>query len=226
MRTIKKQPEPPALAGWRISAKTGSIAGVSYTYGSLRSDKLVLDKLETALLSEQGWLCAYTGRRLRRDNFHIEHLLPQSGGFYPGHDTDYQNMVACWPEPNSAAAPEYGARKKDNWPAPADQHLFISPLSPQCSRVFGFAYSGKIFAKNPSDVAASTTITKLGLDHPTLTVLRKSAIQGALAPRGKALSSVQAKRLLEQINVKTNDLDRGINTELREFVFAIQQQLA
>jgi uncharacterized protein (TIGR02646 family) len=126
-------------------------------YEELRRSSCIAD-VEESLFQEQGGICAYTGHRLRlekgnannpRDvDFHIEHIIPQKYckqqyGNY-GKDADYQNMLACWPRPNCSFEPSYGAKRKDKWPSPAQQNMFVSPLSLNCTSRFVFKRKGEI----------------------------------------------------------------------------------
>lgn len=199
--------------------------GLVFTYREMRRDPAVLEAVEDRLLTEQGCLCAYTGRRLDRENFHIEHLLPQNpptGTFYHGHDTDYQNMVACWPEPNRPSEPEYGAVPKRNWPGPDQVASFLSPLLPRAGIAFRFKLTGEIAAANPADAAAAATLEKLHLDHKELVALRRSALIGALTPKGKLLSRPQLQKLVREMTNDEASLAAGNNVRLRAFCFVIK----
>lgn len=93
-------------------------------------------------------------------------------------------MVACLPAPNSPPLP-YGALKKGMWPEPAQQYLFVSPLSAGCESRFRFTLRGEMHPAHADDAAASETIRRLALDHRELNELRKAAIDGTLrAPGG------------------------------------------
>jgi uncharacterized protein (TIGR02646 family) len=196
----------------------------------------VLKAVEDGLLAEQGGICAYTGHRIaikpanphiggsRDVNFHIEHLMPQDHNIY-GQDTDYQNLVACWPQPNCGFEPAYGAKKKGNWPSPKEIELFLSPLRPDCSARFYFTQLGEIKPANPSDRAAEVTIEKLGLQHDTLKELRKAAIRGALNPRSCQIKLSEAKKLLTKMEQATELLNKGMATTLMPFCFAIEPAL-
>lgn len=204
------------------------------TYDELRRDECLAD-VEDNLFAEQGGICAYTGIRLglqpanssfqrpRDVGFHIEHLTPQQHCEYGG-DADYANMIACWPRPNIRIEPEYGARKKGNWPPPAEAESFVSPLRKDCSSRFEFNHRGEIKC-SPHDMAATETIRNLGLDHKSLVELRRKAIQGALSPCGKPLTLQQANKLLATLDKEVETLDAGGRVHLMEFCFAIRPAL-
>jgi uncharacterized protein (TIGR02646 family) len=187
--------------------------------------------VENGLHGEQGAICAYTGRRIqlrpgppREIGFHLEHLTPQEH-CEEGEDTDYNNLVACWPEPNSKESAPYGAVLKDNWPSPADEHLFVSPLRADCTSRFSFDRRGDISIARAGDTAAEETIMRLGLKHKELIALRKAAIQGALNPAGRLLSLPEAEKLRRGMDREEQELNQGRSVTLRPFCFAIRPQV-
>ena len=210
--------------------------GMDCTYESLRQSPDVLEKVEDRLLAEQGGICAYTGHRIsiqpaiagaggeRQVEFHIEHLIPQAHCAY-GQDADYANIVACWPRPNCRFEPEYGARKKGDWPAPEEAASFVSPLRADCNERFRFNHRGEIEAANHDDQAVELTIERLGLKHKTLTSLRQQAIRGALAPNDRRIKLTTAKKLLSEMRESVEAVDGGAPVKLRAFCFAIEPAL-
>lgn len=201
------------------------------TYADLRSDRPTLESVEDGLFEEQGGLCAYTGRKIRLEtsprrvvDFHLEHLIPQAHCSY-GQDSDYKNLVACWPRPNFGSEPPFGARKKGDWPSPAEAHLFVSPLDHSCTARFSFNHRGEISPAKQDDEAARETIKKLGLNHDQLKELRRSAIRGALNPLSRQIKLKEAQKLLQQMEDDAAKLDRGESVRLIPFCFAIQQAL-
>jgi uncharacterized protein (TIGR02646 family) len=237
VRTIKKNPQPAKLAEWRTPRMLANhLPATECDYESLRKAAVVLEAVENGLFAEQGGICAYTGHQIsitpvdpnsgiNRDvGFHVEHLTPQDHCTY-GQDADYMNLVACWPRPNCGFEPAYGAKKKDNWPAPAEQGLFVSPLRPDCSSRFTFNHRGEIAAARNNDTPAETTIEKLGLDHHTLTELRRNAIRGVLNPASRQIKLAEARRLLADMKHAAAQLNAGIPTKLLPFCFAIEPAL-
>ena len=86
MRFFKKGPAPRALRVW-MKENAGSCR-----YANLPSD--VKSEIRRSLLSEQGFLDAYTMQRISEETCHIEHFRPQS--HFPEASLDYANMHACW----------------------------------------------------------------------------------------------------------------------------------
>lgn len=227
MRTIEKRPPPASLVRWRqerVAAKDSERLPIDYQ--ELRRSSAI-DDVECALFEEQGGICAYTGVSLggidgddRR--FHVEHVRPQRH-CDPGEDTEYSNMVACWPEPGRSPEPEFGARKKRDWPHPDAERRFVSPLQEDCASRFRFTHSGRIEPRNPDDDAARETIDRLGLAHPKLDAWRKEAIDGTVRPRGAVIDRKRALKRLRALREDCAALDDGRNVRLPEFAFAILQ---
>ena len=193
MRWIRKLPEPQALTQWRA----GHSNDINFGYGLLRSSQDTIQAVTAALLREQGWLCAYTGRRIDTDSCHIEHLKAQTH-CSPEETVAYRNMVACYPSPNPKRKTPYGAEQKGSWPHPSEQHLFVSPLDRTCEERFTFTLRGEIREQSGDDQAAKTTIEKIGLDHRELVAFRKAAIQGTLG-KSNNLSLKDARKRLNSL---------------------------
>ena len=152
MRKINKGPPNAALTKWRTD-NTATPQNLSYGLGNFPHGQ-VLD----ALLKEQGYVCAYTLKRISTELAHVEHIKPQtlcnsedgireaSGQPLLREDVAWNNMVACFPEPNPVARPEYGAVKKDKWWHPVE---FVSPLQANCEERFIFKADGKISPSVP-----------------------------------------------------------------------------
>lgn len=237
MRTIRKRSAPNSLTEWRgprLAANRSE--GMECNYDEMRRASAVLEAVEDNLFAEQGGICAYTGHRIglmtakpakgtqRNVGFHIEHLTPQIYCAY-GQDTDYSNLVACWPQPNCGFEPDYGARKKGRWPSATELSKFVSPLREDCSARFKFDRRGEIAAAHASDVAANETINRLGLRDPELTALRRNAIRGALNPASRTIKLTEARKLLQRMQQDSNNINLGVFVQLIPFCFAIQPAL-
>ncbi len=232
MRSIKKAQQPQALTSWRNPRMVSQRPiAMECTYEELRRDAAVLATLEDSLFKEQGGLCAYTGIKIGLDrvrcdvDFHIEHLRAQTHCTY-GQDTEYTNLVGCWPRPNVSFEPKFGARRKADWPALKDEVNFVSPLSSTCSKRFRFETNGQVHPALETDAAAVETISRLQLNHKELRALRSSAIKGAIFPRSQLISLAEARRLLAAIRSEANSLDGGAPGRLMSFSFAIEDVLS
>jgi uncharacterized protein (TIGR02646 family) len=215
MRQIQKRIEPRNLTTWRAAHAGDVNFGYGLIDGGLRLE------IKLALLTEQGGICAYTGRSIAEETCHVEHLRPQCH-CSSGEAVAYQNMVACLPAPGSPQLP-YGAHKKGDWPDPSQEHLFVSPLRANCGERFCFNLQGEIQPRNAHDMAARETISHLGLDHPQLNQFRKAAIDGTLGLHGRGRRSLDlssARRRLRALATSEHD-----NGPLEPFCFVLRQAL-
>ncbi len=211
MRWIRKITEPHELSEWRARYRSD----INFGYALMRGSHKVVVAVSNSLLLEQGWLCAYTGLRIELDSCHIEHIKAQTH-CVPSETVAYNNMGACFPEPNPKSKTPYGAEKKGSWPPPSEQHLFVSPLDQSCETRFLFNLHGQIRSTD-DDQAAKTTIKKLGLDHPKLESYRKLAIQGTLG-KSNNLHIKDARKRLRRLQSQQNG-------RLEPFCFVLVQAL-
>ncbi|WP_286818301.1 retron system putative HNH endonuclease [Desulfobacter sp. UBA2225] len=168
MKKIVKQSQPTELQKWRAT-NTAVPENFRYGCGGFPTNAVL-----KSLLTEQGFLCAYTLMRVSSHNAHIEHLKPQSRCIN-GEDVSWDNMVACFPQPG-AQHPGFGAVQKESW---WEVKLFISPLAENCESRFRYKGDGSIEAAIEGDSAAGTTIEKLKLDCGRLREARRNAIMNA-----------------------------------------------
>ncbi len=197
MRHIVQGTEPLVLRKWKKdNAKTPQ----NLTYRAFPEK----DKVKEALLKEQGYLCAYTLRRLSSvEDCHIEHIQPQN--VVPGLDLDYANMAACFPKDGGDTSYGYGAPVKGGQPVDLGDN-FISPHQSGCEQRFSYAATGEITSVN-NDPAVSSTISILKLDHPELAELRRAAMEahGLSLRRGtsrrtsKPKSAAEARRFAQEV---------------------------
>lgn len=185
-------------------------------YRELRREEK--EKLQLRLVEEQGWLCAYTMKRIDIEDSHIEHIRPEAlcRAQQVGSDLDYNNIIACFPREGMKRGLRYGAQLKSDW-WDNDGANFISPLHQSCERKFRFDLEGKIFAMN-SDVAANITIKVLGLNHKGLADDRKRVITEFVFGEGP-LSEAQAIRIRAQI------CNPNADGKFNEFCIAVQAAL-
>lgn len=196
MKKINKSQQPQALLQWRTS-NAGMPQNLKYNEGGFpRSDVL------EGLLRDQGYLCAYTLKRIKADGAHIEHIKPQcvceaedalrrtNGEACARQDISWHNMIACFPRPN-ASRPEYGAVVKAQW---WDEALFVSPLSQNCEQRFRYRRDGSVAVAVVGDEAAEETIGRLNLNSLRLQELRRNAILAAgIHPKAPKAITSQAK---------------------------------
>ncbi len=210
MKYIKKQRPPHELIAWtHTGTRDRDGQQLDWNYKDMPSD--VRQAVKASLLQEQGGLCCYTGRRITPNSSHIEHLKSQK--YCVDHeDTDYTNMLAAFPAPNTPAECEYGAHARKGW---FDKYLFVHPLRRDCELRFRYKVNGKIAPANPTDNATEETIRQLCLDHRILTTMRRDAIYEALLE--KELGKSQVQRLMTAMDERDSD---GF---FKPFCFAIKQ---
>lgn len=183
MRTIVKTEAPAEFAQWKDETEPRPTE-----WNELQNP--AKEYLWNSLLREQGYVCCYCGTRLRalskpEDKLasHIEHLLPRD--YYPERMFDYDNLVASCQgrqKDSPPREPRHCGSHKDNWPRPAEEILFISPLDSTCASHFRYRADGHIAPAVDSarSAAAAETIRRLHLDHPRLVAKRAVAIETVL----------------------------------------------
>ncbi len=190
MRHILKRGEPRDLKDWKKKMKDSP---QNLRYVNLPSKEK--NSIKTALLNEQGYLCAYTLQRLKSiGECHIEHIQPQNNT--PQLDLDYANMAACFPKDGGDKSYGYGAPVKAGSPIESGVD-FVSPYSPGCESRFCYTQKGEVSAL-AKDSAAATTIDILQLNHGSLVDLRLRAIE----THGIGLRTSRMRRPLKPISAK------------------------
>ena len=168
MKYIVKEAEPIAFTTWK------NLANENWkpTYNELSGTEK--DTVYDALLKEQGFICCYCERELRKNDYHIEHLKPKDKHKYPQFQLEYSNLLCSCQRELKSGEPRHCGNSKDNW---FDEQLFISPLNPDCEIKFKYTYDGYIEPKDENDVSTKTTIEKLHLGIDKLNAMRKGAIE-------------------------------------------------
>jgi uncharacterized protein (TIGR02646 family) len=215
MKYIQKAGSPHSYANWRTA-----VAGTRKAdYREIPNSEKA--KLLTALISEQGAICAYTMKRISPALAHIEHIKPETRcrADRVESDLDYDNLVACFPRHGMPSRYRYGAQRKDSW-WDSNGAQFVSPLHPTCEHLFYFGLDGTIRAVGNS-IAARTTITVLALDHDSLTEDRMRVIEEFIfgASGDAPLSTANAHRAHDNI------CDRNPHGSLYEFCVALRDAL-
>lgn len=219
MKKIVKTHAPQSLRDWCNKNKE-----LNHSYKELCGSQ-EHKELKEKLFTEQGQICAYTGRRIYLDdtdildNWHVEHIKPQNQ-CAEWEDVDYRNIVACFPVDGGDTSYGYGAPVKGGW---WDESLFVSPLSGDCERRFRFTWSGQVYPNPETHKGAKKTIEILKLDNKDLQNLRKARIDGFFGfgsrTQSRPLSIPDAKRTLEIIEKYDG------NGRLSEFCFVLKQLL-
>jgi len=166
MKYIQKGSEPVQLTEWKALESEDW----KPEYRSMGNQ--LKNGVKNALMQEQGYLCCYCERRLRLDDSHIEHFIPQSNEAID--PLDYSNMLCSCQNRVKKGEPRHCGNLKGDW---FDAALLVSPLDPDCENKFLFLADGRIKPLEPGDPAAKTTIEKLGLGIPKLNDLRQKAIE-------------------------------------------------
>ena len=170
MRRIIKGQEPDELRRWK---EENAEVPQNLTYGNMPKVEV-----KRQMLTEQGYLCAYTMQRIpASDDCQIEHVVPRSQD--PLLQISYSNMLACAPSNTPGHRAErgkcpYGAEEKDQ--TRVYENNFISPLREDVEHRFQYAADGSVRHLH-NDGAAESTIKILRLDHDQLVDLRKAAIE-------------------------------------------------
>ncbi len=215
MKFIRKGGPPHAYSAWCKKVAGTQKEDYRELPGQLRTELLA------QLLAEQGWICAYTMKRVGEHTSHVEHIKPETlcRAVEPGSDLFYENLVACFPADGMNATYRYGAQKKDKW-WDCDGRDFISPLSQTCEARFSFDIQGNIAAVGGYH-RAERTIQILGLDHPTLTADRRSVIEEFIYGecRDEPLSPARAAAAITEI------CQPDARNRFHEFCIAIRDAL-
>jgi uncharacterized protein (TIGR02646 family) len=210
MKHIKKKQPPRDLIAW-THAKAKDAEGQKMNWGYDDMPATIRQQTKDSLIREQGGLCCYSGRRIRSETSHIEHLKPQDE-CVNHEDTDYRNLLAAYPSADAKVELPYGAHKKKNWYVPL---MFIHPLRSDCEKRYIYRDDGRILPARANDKSAIETIVHLGLDNPELKRLRSNAIHVALFE--DELSKGEVRRLqkaMDNLNAKG---------EYPEYCFVIKQ---
>lgn len=209
MKHISKQQQPRELIAWvRTKAHGEKAKYIHWTYDDMPSD--VRRAVKARLVQEQGGLCCYTGRSIKPETSHIEHMKPQAR-CVNHEDTDYNNLLAAHPASDAQRRCPYGAHEKADW---YDQHQFVHPLRQDCEQRFRYRDSGRVVAMSEADLGAVETIQRLQLDHVELQRMRKSAIDELEIEK---LGKEQARRLMDAMD------ERDAEGNYRPFCFVIKQ---
>ena len=168
MKYIKKNPSPESLEEYKK------------TEGACFNDipKDVKDEVRSSLVTEQGGICCYCGKRIFPDHHSvIEHLYPKGLKQYRHLQLEYTNLLCSCDggEGDRSGKPKSEKRKFPSFCDDKKNNCVISvtPLDPTCEEQFAYDEEGHIYGNN---LNAQKTIETLGLDCSPLVHLRKAAI--------------------------------------------------
>ncbi|RYJ39655.1 TIGR02646 family protein [Flavobacterium anhuiense] len=197
MKRIIKGNEPASFIKFKQDNAKAGIT-IRYDNGLGNAER---KPIKEALLTEQGFICAYTLKRIDEDSCHIEHLKPEElcrklmeEGIETVSDLDYSNMVACFPKDAPKGTPKqkyFGAIKKDaSWAN--DGKDYILPLQANCEDHFQYFISGEVKGVTTK---GKNTVSLLALDHSTLINERKDAIEAFIGKtnpirKGKTIQAI------------------------------------
>lgn len=226
MRFIDRNSPPPSLALWKNGEPVAHQR--QYEGGSLPTD--VKDDIRDNRVVDQGYLCAYTLKRIGQIvwngeltwDAHVEHVVTRKSSKERG-DLDqtvsYDNLVACV---DRGASLPYGASVRGD----TIEDLPVTPFQRACSNRFEFHPDGTITGR---DAQATATIKILKLDHDDLTEDRRAklAARGIGIPRSPTpkvkkltapkLSAPEARRRAKE------SLEFDAEGKLPEFCVALTQ---
>jgi uncharacterized protein (TIGR02646 family) len=217
MKYIQKTIAPAEYLTW---CQTQQTLGVNFNFKSLPNPEKRI--LHNALLSEQGFICGYTMKRINKDLSHIEHMKPQHICIQEGVGTDlnYFNLIACYPQKGMKANCRYGAQAKDAWWENNGRELLL-PLNDSCELRVVFNLKGEISPTRIQTESTNNTISVLKLDDPILTEDRKNAIHEFIYGNNgyELISPEDANIAIDNVYKPTDD------DHLNEFCIAIHDAL-
>lgn len=203
MKHIVKGDPPASLEAYKV------IEGACYN----DIPQSVKEEVRQSLVSEQGGLCCYCGKRILPD-YHsiIEHLYPKGLKQYSHLQLEYTNLLCSCDGGESDRKGKSKAEKR-KFPSFCDDKknnrvLSLTPLDPDCETQFSYDEEGHIYGETD---AAREAIEILGLDCSPLVNLRKAAIDPYL--------SLELDE--EGWNAEIADLSQRHSGNFRSFCFAV-----
>ena len=167
MKKITKSPEPKPFTDWKSQDRMAHQPNWNRVPGPIKGT------VHGALLREQGFLCCYCEANITQGNSHVEHFRPKGIGEFEHLQLSYDNLLCSCIRDSKHGAPLHCGHLKGSW---FDNELLVSPLAEDCENRFRFTANGDVLAHD-NDMAAKTTIKRLGLDIPKLRALRRAALE-------------------------------------------------
>lgn len=135
--------------------------------------------LRDSLITEQGSICCYCGRRIFSDHHSvIEHIWPKGLREYSHLQLEYSNLL-CSCDGGESERTGKSKVEKRKYPSFCDdkknnQILHLTPLDSNCEEQFAYDEEGHIYGLTDE---AREAIEILGLDCSPLVNLRRAAIE-------------------------------------------------
>ncbi len=167
MKYIEKSIEPSSLSEWKAQDKMYKRKKAKWK----RFGKPYKEKFTQVLIDEQGGICCYCEQKLKIDDCHLEHLLPQKLDTFSESLFDYKNLLCSCQQVLKKGEPRHCGNSKGSW---YDKDLLVSPLDRSCESKFNYNSDGTI---ESTDEASKQTIIHLQLAIDKLNSLRASAIE-------------------------------------------------
>jgi uncharacterized protein (TIGR02646 family) len=168
MKYIEKSSnEPSSLIDWKTQDKMYKRQNSKWK----RFGKPYKENFKKNLINEQGGICCYCEQKLKTDDSHLEHLLPQKLDVFSESIFEYRNLLCSCQKDLITGDPRHCGNSKGSW---YDKQLFVSPLDIDCELKFKYSADGRI---KSTDEASKETISHLQLDIDKLNSLRESAIE-------------------------------------------------
>ncbi len=226
MRHITDHQAPAELINWTAQQRA---AGIDFSFETLGrvhiagEDRDVKAAILAQRLDDQGYLCAYTLRRITDETAHLEHIVPRSVSYAANRheeSVNYRNIVACFPKNGGDTSHGYGA------PVRKDLPLAVSPCEDQCQRAFGYMRSGRVApafpAGHPQYEALRAQIEEtLNLNADFLVRARKDAIKGAGVSTDDDPTAIRSPEAAERLAAEILSFRRG--HKLTPYCVAISQ---
>ena len=201
MVNIQKSNAPQSLSQYRREAV--SQYGTELTQGNIFNDLPQKGESRTAIIQEQGYLCAYCMTRIIDSplDTKVDHCHSQDG--FPSEKLDYKNLLLCCNgnEGEKAQNQHCDTRK-------GGLSFSFNPSDPQndMSGLIKYRSDGSIYSEN--NVLNSEINNILNLNYPRLKMNRKSillAFEIVLNSRPGNRSSGEIRNLIDKYKTKNVD---------------------
>jgi uncharacterized protein (TIGR02646 family) len=224
VRRIVDQQPPAELINWTAQQRAAEIYFNFETLGRVvisEEERDVKAAILSQRLKDQGYLCAYTLRRISENTAHLEHIIPRTVSYAanrPEETVTYRNIVACFPKNGGDTSHGYGA------PVRKDLPLAVSPCEEDCERAFHYQRNGKVEPGLTPEHSQYEPVRKeieetLCLNADFLVRARKDAIKRAGVSTVDDLNAIESPDAAERLARQILSFKRG--NELTPFCVAI-----